>query len=505
MTKYAWVLLWWVTGIASAQTLSLSQDRLLDKIKGGWAGQTIGVTYGWPTEFVHMGTFIPDYQPIHWDENYVARAMTEFPGLFDDIYMDLTFVETYRRLGLNAPADSFAVAYARKEYELWHANQAGRYNVRQGLRPPASGHWLHNPHADDIDFQIEADFAGLMSPAMPRAAAAVCDKIGHIMNSGDGYYGGLYVATLYSLAFTDRPLPVLVREALKAIPPKSTFHQCVSDAIRWHDRFPADWKRAWFELQRRWAEDTGCPDGVFHPLDIDAKMNAAYVVLGLLYGKGDYSRTLDIATRLGQDSDCNPSTAAGILGTWLGYSGIPERWLSPVRKAETRPFSHTSLSLQQVYEVGFEQALAHIRQNGGQVSEKLVRIPMQSPLPALLEENFKGHVPLKKTWIGKSIETEYTFQIEKSVGFVLRGYVRKKQNGGADRPVRAALYVDGIRVEEAAFPVEPNSRRTELFWRYQLDDRPHDVRIVILNPEPGYDLFASECLLYGKSALKSAR
>ena len=33
------------------QTYTISQERLLDKIKGGWAGQTIGVAYGGPTEF----------------------------------------------------------------------------------------------------------------------------------------------------------------------------------------------------------------------------------------------------------------------------------------------------------------------------------------------------------------------------------------------------------------------------------------------------------------------
>ena len=48
--------------------------------------------------------------------------------------------------------------------------------------PPESGHWLHNPHADDIDYQIEADFAGLMTPGMPNAASEISDKIGHIMN-----------------------------------------------------------------------------------------------------------------------------------------------------------------------------------------------------------------------------------------------------------------------------------------------------------------------------------
>ena len=41
-------------------------------------------------------------------------------------------------------------------------------------------------------------------------------------------------------------------------------------------------------------------------------------------GEGDYTKTLNISTRCGQDSDCNPASAGGILGTMLGYSNIPE-------------------------------------------------------------------------------------------------------------------------------------------------------------------------------------
>ena len=52
----------------ACKTLKLSDKELLDKIKGGWAGQTIGVVFGAPTEFKFTGTYIQDYQPIPWAE-----------------------------------------------------------------------------------------------------------------------------------------------------------------------------------------------------------------------------------------------------------------------------------------------------------------------------------------------------------------------------------------------------------------------------------------------------
>ena len=168
--------------------VTFSQERLMDKIKGGWAGQTIGVTYGAPTEFRYRGEMIPDSVEIAWgDPEYIKGWMEKFPGLYDDIYMDLTFVEVFDRLGVDAPVDSLASAFAHAGYNLWEANQTARYNILNGVMPPASGFWKNNPHADDIDFQIEADFAGLMSPGMPNTAAVICDSVGHIMNYGDGW------------------------------------------------------------------------------------------------------------------------------------------------------------------------------------------------------------------------------------------------------------------------------------------------------------------------------
>ena len=91
--------------------------------------------------------------------------------------MDATFVKVFDSLGLDAPVDAFADAFAHAGYSLWHANQAARYNLLNGIKAPESGHWKNNFHANDIDFQIEADFAGLMAPGMVNSAVGVCDKI----------------------------------------------------------------------------------------------------------------------------------------------------------------------------------------------------------------------------------------------------------------------------------------------------------------------------------------
>ena len=159
-----------------AQTETITKADLMDKIKGGWAGQVIGCAYGGPTEFCYRGVMIPDERELEYPAGHLKYFYDKIPTLYDDIYMDLTFVEVLREKGLKATPEDFGVAFANRDYGLWHANQAARYNVLHGIMPPESGHWLNNPHADCIDYQIESDFAGLMSPGMPNTASEISDK-----------------------------------------------------------------------------------------------------------------------------------------------------------------------------------------------------------------------------------------------------------------------------------------------------------------------------------------
>jgi len=269
-----------------AVEVTLSEQELYDKIRGGWAGQTIGVVFGAPTEFKFTGTTIQDYQPIPWSEHYVKYWWDKKPGLFDDIYNDLTFVETFEQEGLDCTTETLARRFAFAEYHLAHANQAGRYNIRNGIMPPASGNWVNNPHADDLDFQIEADFIGLMTPGLMPEALDIASRVGHIMNSGDGFYGGAFVAGLYAAAFISNDPAEVLDMALEPIPHQSTFYQCVDEVRRLYREYPDDWQQCWFEMHKRWNRDVGCPKGVFLSFNIDAKINAAYVAIGLLYGGG---------------------------------------------------------------------------------------------------------------------------------------------------------------------------------------------------------------------------
>ena len=478
----------------AGKDITLTKAQLKDKIMGGWAGQTIGVTFGGPYEFRFNGTFIGDYQPLLWYDGYLKQTMLNNPGLYDDLYMDLTFVDVFEKYGLDAPVDSFANAFATAGYTLWHANQSGRYNILHGIKPPASGHWKNNPHADCIDYQIESDFAGLMSPGMPNTASQISDKIGHIMNYGDGWYGGIYVGAMYTMAFTSNDILYIVSEALKTVPKQSEFYQCINDVIGWYKKYPTDWKQTWLEVQKKWANDIGCPDGVFVPFNIDAKVNAAYVVIGLLYGGGDFTKTLEISTRCGQDADCNPSSAGGILGAVLGYDKIPAYWKLGLKEAESIDFKYTTMSLADVYEIGLKQAVQVVQKNGGKIEGEKVVIKRQQPTAVRFEKSFPQLYPTEKLspkWNEANDELSFDFE---GTGFVIKGDVTHFAKSSA--VIKAELYVDDVKIEDIDLPINYTTRRNELAWKYDLPRGHHKVDLKINNRPKEDNLQGLQLLIY---------
>ena len=496
---------------AEKKIFTMSKSSLDNKIRGGWAGQTIGVTFGGPYEFRFQGTFIGDYQPLLWYDGYLKETMINNPGLYDDLYMDLSFVDVMEKYGLDVPVDSFSNAFAHAGYSLWHANQAARYNILQGMHSPATGFWKNNPHADCIDYQIESDFAGLMSPGMPNTAAAISDKIGHIMNYGDGWYGGVFVSAMYSLAFTTNDLEKIIGGAISMIPKEAMFHQCIRDVMEWHKKYPGDWKQTWLEVQRKWADDTGCPDGVFAPFNIDARVNAAYVVIGLLYGKKDFTRSLEITTRCGQDADCNPSTVGGILGCILGYEGIPAYWKMGLKEAEAIDFKYTTMSLNTVYRVGLKQALENIRRHGGSVNGEYIRISLQDPVRVRWEKSFEGIYPVLKIplqWNETHDEISFAFE---GTGFVLRGEAEGKDPAGSSSDTgtgsgfvfQTELYVDGKKTENILLPVAFHDRRHEICWNYDLPKGRHEVRLKILNRATDVEIKPYDVIVYSDHPAKT--
>jgi hypothetical protein len=354
---------------------------------GGWIGQMAGVGWGGPTEFKWKGEIIPADKKPTWRPEMINQFKQ------DDIYVEMTFLRTLELHGWDVSIRQAGIDFANSGYPLWHANRAGRDNLRSGIAPPDSGHPQLNKHADDIDYQIESDYSGLIAPGMPNVAIELGEKFGRLMNYGDGLYGGQLVGGMYAAAFFENDPAALVEAGLKCIPPQSQYAECVRDILRWCKENPDNWEATWKLINDKYhlnpayrrASCSG-KDGAFN---IDAKLNGAYIVMGLLYGKSDMDQTILVSTRCGQDSDCNPSSSAGVLGTVLGRSKLPEKYTSALKPDGV--FSHTDYSFAALIDVCEKLVRQSVVRAGGRIEkdssgQDVFVIPVVAPRPSALEQ-----------------------------------------------------------------------------------------------------------------------
>ena len=377
--------------------LHISRAALEDKIRGGWAGQMIGVAYGAPTEF-RSNAKIND-SDIKWEPGMVENAIHQ-----DDLYVEMTFSKVMDTVGLNATSEQYGAMFKDSQYHLWHANAAARRALNQGIKAPMSGHPRYNVHANDIDFQIEADFIGLMCPGLPRASNQFCDRVGRVMNYGDGLYGGMFVCGCYAAAFFENDPRRVVEAGLACIPARSSYALLIRDLLDWSAQHPNDWRQVWQMVEEKWDKNDPCPDGALAPFNIDAKLNGAYIAFGLLFGDRDFRKTVEISTRCGQDSDCNPSSAAGVLGVMLGYQAIPDQFKSGIPTLSDTKFDFTDYSFNSICASTMTRALLVIDKNGGKVTGADIMIPRQTPKAPKLEQWNPG-VPDKKVASGDAAWT----------------------------------------------------------------------------------------------------
>jgi len=187
--------------------------------------------------------------------------------------------------------------------------------MRTGILPPASG---EHPIGEAIGGQMKGEIWGLVCPGCPDLAAEYARRDGVVAHCGNGVYGEQFIAVMISSAFHERDVRRLIDLGLSRIPRDSKYAAVVREVIAWHDRYP-DWR------------DTRRVLLAQHP-DICNPVygEAGIVVLALLYGGGDFERSICIAASCGNDTDCNTASVGALIGCIIGAHAIPKKWKDPV-------------------------------------------------------------------------------------------------------------------------------------------------------------------------------
>ena len=178
--------------------------------------------------------------------------------------------------------------------------------------------------AEQIGAQIFIDGWAMIAPGDPELAADLARRAASVSHDGEAIYGAQMVAAMEALAFVEPDIDTLIDAGLRTIPADSVIARMISDVRDWHAELP-DWRLAREQIAANYGYDK-------FPGNCHMVPNHALIILGLLYGGGDFQKSLMITNTSGWDTDCNSGNVGCLLGIKNGLAGIdagPD-WRGPV-------------------------------------------------------------------------------------------------------------------------------------------------------------------------------
>jgi ADP-ribosylglycohydrolase len=212
------------------------------------------------------------------------------------------------------------------------AERVAYLNYLSGVRPPETA-TIKNPYREWIGAQIRADIWGWVSPGNPAQAAELAWRDARLSHVRNGIYGEMFFAAVIAAAFVTENLAPAIAQGLAQIPQNSRFAVAIHFVLALPER-EKTWEGAVDRLYERF--------GAFHW--VHTINNAALVVAALLYGEGDYERSICNVVMAGWDTDSNGATVGSILGTSLGAARLPRKWIAPLRntiRSSMKGFDHS--------------------------------------------------------------------------------------------------------------------------------------------------------------------
>ncbi|MCC7377556.1 MAG: ADP-ribosylglycohydrolase family protein [Verrucomicrobiales bacterium] len=357
-----WMTILGLTWIAAfrggAADRVLTREALVEKISGFWIGQLAGNYLGFPFETVYVEEPIPvivDHYYTPFDagnlrlnakdsRGYVPFLFTEFDGAFSDDDTDIEFVTLHavERYGLDIDYAQIAEVWKKHiNRRIWVANRTARNLMSKGMIPPETGKKANNANWYQIDPQLVNEIWSAFYPGLPAQAAKRADWGARITSDDWGVHPTVLYGVMFSEAFFETNPETLVRSALKFIPADSPFHEGVQDVLRWHAESPSDWKSTRQKVHAKYFRyvkgDYAAPVSV-----VSSLVNGLCGVLAVLYGEGDFMRSVGIGVSAGYDCDNQSATVGGLLGVMHGAAAVPRaltRDCVPEEKPWDKPFN----------------------------------------------------------------------------------------------------------------------------------------------------------------------
>ena len=286
--------------------IKLNKQQLTDKILGCWIGKNIGGTMGGPYERVQEMLDINGYSTPKGE-----------PLPNDDLDLQLVWLKAMEKVGPYTMSAGILGEYWQT-YVTPHWNEygVGKSNMTRGLMPPLCGEFCNDYWKYSNGAWIRSEVWACMAPGFPNIAIkyAIMDAcIDHGLS--EGTYAEIFTTALQSIAFVETDIRAVVEKALSYINPDCRVAQCVKLVLEEYDK-----QTPYREVREMLVEMTA-DLGWFQ-----APANLGFTVIGLIYGEGDFKKSMIYAINCGDDTDCTAATCGAVMGIMQGAEKIPTDW-----------------------------------------------------------------------------------------------------------------------------------------------------------------------------------
>ena len=317
----------------------ISHDELMDKLSGFWIGQLLGNYIGFPFE----NRYVEEPIPILIDHVYTADYDGDpelkinskdrrghipilahaLKGAFSDDDTDIEFVTLHavEKYGLDITYPEITQMWKThiNDY-IWVANREARNLMDQGLIAPDTGRKQNNKHWFQIDPQLVNEIWSAFYPGMTKHAARRALWGARITNDDWGTHPTIAYGAMISAAFFEKDVRKLVAIGIEAVPNEGPFAEGIRDVVKWHAQHD-DWRDTRKKIHDKYyAYKKGSYEA---PVSVVSSLNNGLTgIMAVLYGEGDYMKTVGIATSAGYDCDNQAATTGGLIGVLNGLSGM---------------------------------------------------------------------------------------------------------------------------------------------------------------------------------------
>lgn len=323
----------------SAADLDVSaalRDDYPERVYAGVLGKLIGVYLGRPVENWSYERITTEFGEVSYYVNERCGVPLVVPD--DDITGTFTFPRALPDNGNDPAISAERIGEAWLNYVIegrttfwWggmgvSTEETAFLRLKSGTPAPQSGSALLNGTilAEQIGAQIFIDGWAMVAPGRPFLAADLARRAASVSHDGEAVHAAMVLAAMEAYAFVEDDIDVLLDMGVSQIPSTSVVAELISTLRDWRRTEP-DWRKARELLAAHFGYDR-------HPGACHVIPNHGVVVLSLLYGDGDFDRSLMIANTCGWDTDCNSGNVGALLGIRGGLSALDgdHDWRGPI-------------------------------------------------------------------------------------------------------------------------------------------------------------------------------